>query len=81
MVAAVRKPSIVPGKLQFLGESGYSLVRDGIARDVVGPKGMPFAPFLIALFFFILANNSMSDHPVRAVLADLEVRVSRSSWP
>ena len=37
LVATVRKPQIVPGKLQFLGESGYSLVRDGIARDVVGP--------------------------------------------
>ncbi len=46
MVAAVRKPSIVPGKMQFIGESGYSLVRDGIGRDVVGPRGLPFAPFL-----------------------------------
>jgi F-type H+-transporting ATPase subunit a len=63
LVAAVRKPSVVPGKLQYLGESGYSLVRDGIARDVVGPKGLPFAPFLGALFFFILANNAMSVIP------------------
>jgi F-type H+-transporting ATPase subunit a len=63
LVAAVRAPSIVPGKLQYLGESGYSLVRDGIARDVVGPKGLPFAPFLGALFFFILANNAMSVVP------------------
>jgi len=63
MVAAVRKPSIVPGKLQFIGESGYSLIRDGMARDVIGPKGLPFAPFLAALFFFILANNAMSIIP------------------
>jgi F-type H+-transporting ATPase subunit a len=63
LVATVRKPEIVPGKLQYLGESGYSLVRDGIARDVVGPKGLPFAPFLAALFFFILANNAMSIIP------------------
>jgi F-type H+-transporting ATPase subunit a len=63
MVAAVRKPSIIPGKLQFLGESGYSVVRDGIARDVIGPKGLPFAPFLASLFFFILANNAMSIVP------------------
>ena len=59
----MRRPSIVPGKLQYLGESGYSLVRDGIARDVIGPKGLPFAPFLGALFFFILANNAMSIVP------------------
>ena len=63
LIGAVRRPSIVPGKLQYLGESGYSLVRDGIARDVIGPKGLPFAPFLGALFFFILANNTMSVVP------------------
>jgi F-type H+-transporting ATPase subunit a len=63
LVASVRKPSIVPGKLQYLGESGYSLVRDGMARDVIGPKGLPFAPFLASLFFFILANNAMSIVP------------------
>jgi F-type H+-transporting ATPase subunit a len=63
MVAAARRPSIVPGRLQFVGESGYSLVRDGIGRDVVGPRGLPFAPFLAALFFFILANNIMAIVP------------------
>jgi F-type H+-transporting ATPase subunit a len=63
LVAAVRRPSVVPGKLQYLGESGYSLVRDGMARDVIGPKGLPFAPFLASLFFFILANNAMSIIP------------------
>jgi F-type H+-transporting ATPase subunit a len=62
-IATVRKPSIVPGKLQFIGESGYSLVRDGIGRDVVGPRGLPFAPFLASLFFFILANNLMAIIP------------------
>ncbi len=63
LVLAARKAAVVPGKLQFLGESGYSLVRDGMARDVIGPKGLPFAPFLASLFFFILANNFMSIFP------------------
>jgi F-type H+-transporting ATPase subunit a len=63
LVAATRRPTIVPGRLQWLAESGYSVVRDGIARDVIGPKGLPFAPFLGALFFFILANNAMSIIP------------------
>ncbi len=67
LVLTVRKPQIVPGKLQFLGESGYSLVRDGIARDVVGPRGLPFAPFLASLFFFILANNFMSILPLAQI--------------
>jgi F-type H+-transporting ATPase subunit a len=60
---ASRNARIVPGKLQFVGETGYSLVRDGIARDVVGPRGLPFAPFLASLFFFILANNLMAIIP------------------
>jgi F-type H+-transporting ATPase subunit a len=34
-----------------------------MARDVIGPKGLPFAPFLASLFFFILANNAMSIIP------------------
>jgi F-type H+-transporting ATPase subunit a len=63
LVMAARKASIVPGKLQYVGESGYSLIRDGMARDVIGPKGLPFAPFLASLFFFILANNFMSIFP------------------
>jgi F-type H+-transporting ATPase subunit a len=67
LMATVRRPQIVPGKLQFLGESGYSLVRDGISRDVVGPRGLPFAPFLASLFFFILANNLMSIVPLAQI--------------
>jgi F-type H+-transporting ATPase subunit a len=67
LIAAVRKPQIVPGKLQFIGESGYSLVRDGIARDVIGPRGLPFAPFLASLFFFILANNLLSIIPLAQI--------------
>jgi F-type H+-transporting ATPase subunit a len=76
LLMAVRKPSIVPGKLQFFGESGYSLVRDGIARDVVGPKGLPFAPFLASLFFFILANNAMSIVPFFQISPN-----SKFAWP
>ncbi|MQA34864.1 F0F1 ATP synthase subunit A [Modestobacter roseus] len=67
LVATVRNPQIVPGKLQWVGESGYSFIRDGIARDVVGPKGLPFAPFLASLFFFILANNLMAIIPLAQI--------------
>ena len=91
LVIAMRRPSIVPRKMQWLAESGYSVVRDGIARDVIGPKGLPFAPFLGSLFFFILANNAMSIVPglqispmskfayplVLAVFVVVELRVRR----
>jgi F-type H+-transporting ATPase subunit a len=67
LVLAARKATVVPDKLQYIGESGYSLIRDGMARDVIGPKGLPFAPFLVALFFFILANNMMSIIPLAQI--------------
>lgn len=63
MVLATRNPTIVPRKAQWLMESGYSLVRDNLGRDVIGPRYKPFVPFLGALFFFILANNAMSIIP------------------
>jgi F-type H+-transporting ATPase subunit a len=67
LVVVSRRAQVVPGRLQFLVESGWSLVRDGVARDVVGPGGPPFAPFLAALFFFILANNLMAIVPLAQI--------------
>ncbi|MFT4217375.1 MAG: F0F1 ATP synthase subunit A [Micropruina sp.] len=52
-----RRHSTVPGKRQFAGESLYNLVRNGIARDVLGHEYRRFLPFLLALFTFILINN------------------------
>lgn len=57
LVAAVRQRSLVPGRLQWMGESAYSFIREGVAREVIGHDGLRFAPFLAALFLFILANN------------------------
>lgn len=62
-LAASRNPKVVPGKLQFAGEGVYGFVRQGIARDVIGPHGLPYAPFLASLFAFILANNVMGVIP------------------
>jgi F-type H+-transporting ATPase subunit a len=63
-VLAVRRPQMVPAKLQWAGESAYSFVRDGIAREVIGKEGLRFAPYLAVLFFFILANNVMGIVPL-----------------
>lgn len=53
-----RKNALVPGKTQFLGESAYNFVRDGIARDQIGGQDFKkFVPFLVALITFILVNN------------------------
>jgi F-type H+-transporting ATPase subunit a len=57
-LAASRRASIVPGRLQFLGESTYGFIRNGVAREVIGPEeGLKFAPYLTCLFVFILFLN------------------------
>jgi F-type H+-transporting ATPase subunit a len=52
-----RKTALVPSKGQFLGESAYSFIRDGVARDQIGHDFRKFLPYLLALFSFILVNN------------------------
>jgi F-type H+-transporting ATPase subunit a len=36
LVASARKAAVVPGKFQFMGESIYAFVRNGIAIEVLG---------------------------------------------
>jgi F-type H+-transporting ATPase subunit a len=48
---------IVPGKRQFAGEWLYNVIRNGIARDMLGHDYRRFLPYLVALFSFILVNN------------------------
>ncbi|MEV4902247.1 F0F1 ATP synthase subunit A [Citricoccus sp. NPDC055426] len=55
---AMRKPGLVPGKVQWLAESGYAFVRNGMGRDIIGEKEFkPFVPLLFGLFFFVVVNN------------------------
>ncbi len=61
---ASRRAALVPGRLQFAGESAYNMVRNGIGRDVIGSHDfMRFVPYLFTLFFFILVNNVFSSLP------------------
>lgn len=52
-----RNQKIVPGKRQVLGEWAYNMLRNGIARDILGPDYRRYLPYLVALFSFILVNN------------------------
>jgi F-type H+-transporting ATPase subunit a len=62
--AAASKRAMVPGKLQFVGESAYGFVRNSISRDIIGSHDfMRFVPYLVALFFFILLNNFFGSIP------------------
>ena len=62
--AAARRDSLVPGRLQFAGESAYGMVRNSIGRDIIGSHDfLRFVPYLVTLFFFILINNAFATLP------------------
>ncbi len=57
-VTVARRMAVVPGKAQFMAEGVYGLVRNGIARDIIGSKEfLKFVPFLFSLFTLLLLNN------------------------
>ncbi len=64
---AFRKPKLVPGKLQWMGETVYNFIRDGVAGEVIGPQGIKFAPYLTVLFCFIFVNNFYEILPLAQV--------------
>jgi F-type H+-transporting ATPase subunit a len=56
--AALRRPALVPSRMQYTGELLYDFVRNGIGRDIIGSRDYQrFVPLLVALFTFILVNN------------------------
>ena len=61
--AAFNKPKLVPGRLQLVGEIGYTFVARSIAREVIGKKGDKYVPFLTSIFFFVWFMNVMSIIP------------------
>jgi len=48
---------IVPSKIQYGGEYVYNIIRNSIAREVIGENYHKYIPYLVALFCFILINN------------------------
>jgi F-type H+-transporting ATPase subunit a len=58
LVRATRKLTLVPGKGQYITESIYGLVRNSLARDIIGSREfLKYVPFLFSLFVLILLNN------------------------
>ena len=54
---ALRKPKVVPGKLQLLAELGVEFVKENIALQMIGPEGIVFMALLCTLFFYIFFGN------------------------
>jgi F-type H+-transporting ATPase subunit a len=62
--AAARRATLVPGRMQFAGESAYGMVRNSIGRDIIGSHDfIKFVPYLVTVFFFILINNAFASIP------------------
>ena len=61
---ATRQRSMVPGRLQYVAETGYGFVRNSMGRDIIGSRDfMTYVPYLFALFFFVLVNNLFATIP------------------
>jgi len=59
-----RRPQVVPRGLQNVLETGTEFVRTQIGDEVIGKEASRrFAPYLTALFFFVLAMNITSIIP------------------
>jgi F-type H+-transporting ATPase subunit a len=56
-LVSYRKPQLVPTKRQWIAESIYGFVRNNISIEMIGPRGVQFAPYLTTLFCFILLMN------------------------
>jgi F-type H+-transporting ATPase subunit a len=58
LIATTKRAAIVPGKGQWVTESAYGFVRNGIARDVIGSKDfLRYVPLLFSMFVLLLVNN------------------------
>jgi F-type H+-transporting ATPase subunit a len=55
---ALGRPALVPGRLQSVAEIGYEFIA-GMIRDIIGPEGMRFFPYVFSLFCFILVANML----------------------
>jgi F-type H+-transporting ATPase subunit a len=62
-----RKPKLVPTKKQWIAESIYGFVRNNVAVEMIGPRGINFAPYLTTLFCFIFLMNLWSIVPIAQI--------------
>jgi F-type H+-transporting ATPase subunit a len=56
-LAAARKRSLVPTGVQNVAEAAVDFIREGIILQTMGRDGLPFTPFLLTIFSFVLACN------------------------
>ncbi len=58
LLLATRRLTVVPSRGQYLTEQTYGLVRNSVARDIIGSRDfLRFVPMLFTMFVLILLNN------------------------
>ncbi|MCI0425424.1 MAG: F0F1 ATP synthase subunit A [Actinobacteria bacterium] len=60
----LRQQRLVPTKFGVAIEGAIGFVRDGIGRDVIGPEGARYTPYLLAMFSFLLVGNLFEVTPL-----------------
>jgi len=60
----LRRNRPVPTKFETMVQSLVEFVRDGIARDVIGPEGVKYTPYLLSIFVLILVGNLFEVTPL-----------------
>ncbi len=62
MYMGIRKPSIIPSRLQVMLEISYEFIGNMI-NDNIGKEGMKYFSFIFTLFMFILLGNLIGMMP------------------
>ncbi len=62
LLLAARKGTLVPGRLQSVGEMWYGLIHN-MVDNVLGEEGMVFFPLVFSLFSFVLVANLLGMFP------------------
>jgi F-type H+-transporting ATPase subunit a len=62
LLMAAAKKSLVPGRLQSVGEMWYGMI-DNMVKNVLGEEGKPFFPLVFSLFSFVLIANMLGMFP------------------
>lgn len=63
-VWAMRRRSMVPGRLQASAEMLYIFIADTVLR-IAGPEGRPAIPFIFSMFIFILFGTLLGLTPIK----------------
>ncbi len=61
---AFRDPKLIPSKFQAAVEGVVGFVRDEIAIGIIGPEGIKYFPYLLAIFMFTLVGNLFEVTPL-----------------